>query len=44
MQISMIRPEDYLNTVSPFNVYWAELLRTVDEFDQLMELCTNFVK
>lgn len=22
------------------NLYWSELLRTVDEFDQLMEMCT----
>ena len=38
--MSLIRPEDFVHTSAVINPYWNELLNTVDEFDQLMELCT----
>ncbi len=40
--MSLIRPEDFVNNGTVLNPYWAQLLSTVDEFDQLMELCTLF--
>jgi hypothetical protein len=36
--MSLLRPEDYLRSSAAVNIYWSELLRTVDEFDQLIEL------
>lgn len=36
--MSLTQPEDYLRNTVGFNLYWGELLRTVDEFDQLIEL------
>lgn len=36
--MSLVQPEDYLKSSLGLNHYWNELLRTVDEFDQLIEL------
>lgn len=36
--MSLVQPEDYLKNSLGLNHYWNELLRTVDEFDQLIEL------
>ena len=38
--MSLIRPQDFLHHSNTLNPYWAQLLNIVDEFDQLMELCT----
>ena len=39
--MSLTHPEDYLRNSLGLNLYWSELLRTVDEFDQLIDLCTS---
>jgi hypothetical protein len=41
--MSLVQPEDYLNNSLGLNHYWNELLRTVDEFDQLIELGNRLV-
>lgn len=40
IHMSLIRADDFVQTGAVINPYWAQLLSTVDEFDQLMELCT----
>jgi hypothetical protein len=40
--MSLVQPEDYLKNSLGLNHYWNELLRTVDEFDQLIELGNRF--
>ena len=39
--MTLLRPEDLVENNVINNPYWSQLLRTVDEFDQLMELCTS---
>jgi len=36
--MSLLRAEDYLynNPKHANNIYWSELLKTIDEFDQLI--------
>jgi hypothetical protein len=36
--MTLIRPSDFVASSVVINPYWTELLNTVDEFDQLMEL------
>ena len=36
--MTLIRPSDFVTSTVVINPYWTELLNTVDEFDQLMEL------
>lgn len=40
--MSLLRASDYLYDHPKHvpNIYWSELIKTIDQFDQLLEICT----